>query len=202
LALSDKLKKCVPLNNKIFLPEKSSVVFKRSQFIVSGPLGTLYLNTKKLKRMPQQVPQAKKLIYSYQSALRIAVQGVCYGHVEKLKLEGSGYKVMKCKPLKIRRTLRFLKKDMSKGVNYRMVPVLKIRLGYSNISQFRIPSGVKASFNRFGQILFTSASRAKLLALTTKIQRTREPNAYRYKGVYKVGPVKNRKPLKTAGKKN
>lgn len=186
----------------MYLPEGVTIAFTLSQCIVSGPLGILYLNMKKVYKLPQQTKQAKQLLHSYQSAIRTAVQGVCYGHVEKLKLEGSGYKVMRCKPLKMKRTARYLGTATANTLPYRIVPVLTIRLGYSKLSQFRIPQGVKASYNRFGQILFTSVSKAKLTAFTTKIRRRREPNPYRYRGVYKVGPLSSRKPLKTPGKKN
>lgn len=195
-------KKMVKIFNKVYLPEGVSIVFSYSQCTVTGPLGILYLNMRKLYKMPQQVTKAKKFLYSYQTAVRTAVQGVCYGHVEKVKLEGSGYRVMRCKPLKMKRTMMSVEKPFTSTLPYRMVPVLTIRLGYSNFSQFRIPHGVKAAYNRFGQILFTSVSKSKLSAFTTKIKRAREPNPYRYRGVYKVGPVSSRKMLKTPGKKN
>ena len=197
-----KNKKIVKIFNKVYLPEGVSITFSYSQCIVTGPLGILYINLKRLYKMPQQISQAKKFLYSYQTAVRTAVQGVCYGHVEKVKLEGSGYKVMRCKPLKMKRTMLSLDKPFTSTLPYRMVPVLTIRLGYSKLSQFRIPQGVKAAYNRFGQILFTSVSKSKLTAFTTKIRRAREPNPYRYRGVYKVGPLASRKILKTPGKKN
>jgi ribosomal protein L6P/L9E len=155
-----------------------------------------------LYKMPEQVTKAKKFLQSYQTAVKTAVQGVCYGHVEKVKLEGSGSRVMRCKPLKMKRTMMSVEKPFLSTLPYRIVPVLTIRLGYSNFSQFRIPHGVKAAYNRFGQILFTSVSKSKLCAFTTKIKRAREPNPYRYRGVYKVGPTSSRKALKTPGKKN
>jgi ribosomal protein L6P/L9E len=198
----DKEKRIPKIFNKVYLPEGVTIVFSYSQCIVTGPLGVLYINLKKLYKMPQQVAQAKKFLYSYQTSVRTAVQGVCYGHVEKVKLEGSGYKVMRCKPLKMKRTSLSLEKPSVNALPYRMVPVLTIRLGYSKLSQFRIPHGVKAAYNRFGQILFTSVSKSKLTAFTTKIKRAREPNPYRYRGVYEVGPVASRKMLKTPGKKN
>lgn len=197
-----KNKKIVKIFNKVYLPEGVSITFSYSQCIVTGPLGILYINLKRLYKMPQQISQAKKFLYSYQTAVRTAVQGVCYGHVEKVKLEGSGYKVMRCKPLKMKRTMLSLDKPFASTLPYRMVPVLTIRLGYSKLSQFRIPQGIKAAYNRFGQILFTSVSKSKLTAFTTKIKRAREPNPYRYRGVYKVGPLSSRKILKTPGKKN
>ena len=162
---------------KLVIPEGTIVNFSASQIEVRGPLGALYFETKHYKDLYE--PNTPNVLSNtYHKLIQNAVKGVTYGYVVKLKVKGTGYKVIKCED-----------------------GLLTVRLGHSHLSKIKIPEHIEVSFNKSQQILCTGTSKQKLAEFAARVKRMRVRTAFRAKGIFEVSePLPNKAPGK-AGRK-
>jgi ribosomal protein L6P/L9E len=163
----------------LVIPKDVVCKFTEWQIEVSGPLGTLYLDNWGLTNGASSSEQRKANIATFNKLVQNAVDGVSYGYVVKLKVRGSGYKVIRCK----NRTLT-------------------LRIGHSHMCNLTIPAKVRAvQSTKFSQILCYGISKEKLSRFADRVKRLRKRTAYRAKGIFEVSePLPNKSPGK-AGKK-
>jgi ribosomal protein L6P/L9E len=171
---------------KIVIPKGVACYFRHHQIQVTGPLGTLYLNIDPLKKShptktsSTDTTRSKNiLIPTYHRLVLNAIQGVYYGYILKLRVKGSGYKIVNC----------------SNGQ-------LTLRLGHSHLCRISIPKHIQVICNRFQQILCYSISKDRLHKFGDKLKKMRKRNPYRAKGVFEVSePTPNKAPGKAGRKK-
>lgn len=162
---------------KLTIPEGTSVHFSDSQIEVRGPLGALYFDTKQYKDL-YEPNSLNVLSNTYHKLIQNAIRGVTYGYIIKLKVKGTGYKVVKCED-----------------------GLLTVRLGHSHLSKITIPEHITVSFNKLQQILCTGTSKQKLAEFAARVKRMRVRTAFRAKGIFEVSePLPNKAPGK-AGRK-
>lgn len=147
------------------IPKNIKIFVYPTQIQVTGSLGTLYINTSFWN---------KKLANLYSSLLKNAITGVSQGFLVKLKIQGSGYRVV----------------DVTKNQ-------LCLKLGYSHDSLIEIPRTIKIFYNKHNQILCIGTNKQELGEFCKKLQFIRKPNPYKAKGIFPVGKTI---PLKLPGK--
>jgi large subunit ribosomal protein L6 len=159
------------------LPEGVNCRFLDWQIEVKGPLGAIYLDTYNIKSIHNPLKNNPYII-TYNTLLQNAIDGVGYGFIMKLKLRGSGYKVLSLQENK-----------------------LVLRMGYSHLCNIIIPYNIKVVFHKSGQILCQGISKSKLTQFGTNLKKIRKRSPYRAKGIFEVGePLPNKLPGK-AGRK-
>lgn len=170
-------KKVTKRKKKLIIPEGTFVNFSATQIEVRGPLGALYFDTKHYKDL-YEPNTTNVLSNTYHKLVQNAIKGVTYGYVVKLRVKGTGYKVIKC-----------------------LNGLLTIRLGHSHLSKIKIPDHITVSFNKLQQILCTGTSKQKLAEFAARVKRMRVRTAFRAKGIFEVSePLPNKAPGK-AGRK-
>ena len=171
--------------SKLTVPHGVTCNFRKYQIEVMGPLGRIYLENLNLRReesrkYKQSNPEGfvNPLIPTFHRMLENAVIGVYYGYVLKLKIRGSGYKVI--------------------GIKGRTII---LRLGHSHTCSLTVPPMVRAVCNRFNQILCYGLIKDKMTDFRERVLRLRQRNPYRAKGVFEVGEVLPAKVPGKAGRK-
>jgi len=171
--------------SKLAIPQGVKCNFRKYQVEVIGPLGRIYLENLNLRKeedrkYKQGNPEGfvNPLIPTFHRMLENAVIGVYYGYVLKLKIRGSGYKVI--------------------GIKGRTIT---LRLGHSHTCSLTVPPMVRAVCNRFNQILCYGLIKDKMTDFRERVLRLRQRNPYRAKGVFEVGEVLPAKVPGKAGRK-
>jgi large subunit ribosomal protein L6 len=157
----------------VVVPEGVSCKFRSYQIEVIGPLGTIYLDTVMLRR-EHVAGKMNRLIPTFQKLLENAILGVYYGFILKLKVRGSGFKVIRCRG----RTLT-------------------LRVGYSHQCNLTIPPEISAVCTKYNQILCHGTIKSRLTKFAEHVKRIKKRDAYRAKGIFQVGEAL---PNKTPGK--
>lgn len=149
----------------VSLPEGTVLSVKNSCLEISGSLGTVRLEIK------AWTPSTHNL---YKSLIANAIQGVSTGFLQKLKIQGGGYRAV----------------SVDKHS-------LVLRLGYSHDISVNVPAGIHVRINKYNQILCVGNDKQSLAQFCSKLKHLREYNIYKQKGIFSVGAVL---PLKAPGK--
>lgn len=153
------------ITEQLHIPAQVYLHIKNHVIRVRGPLGTLYVD------IYQWTPKTHSF---YHTALKNAIQGVSQGFFKKLKIQGSGYRVVLITETH-----------------------LTLRLGYSHDTVISIPKNTIVRSNRYNQLLCMSINKEALSVFCSQLKKLRTYNSYRQKGIFDLG-----KPIavKQAGK--
>lgn len=159
----------------VAVPQGGKCIFRKKDIKVEGPLGRLWLISYNLKRLNKVSTNKNVLLPTYHNTLQNIIDGVCYGYTLKLKIRGSGYKVIRCHGRS-----------------------LTLRIGFSHVCRITIPSYINVSCHyKLHLIICESISKSELFNFGNKLKSLRKRNAYRAKGIFEVGePLPNKTPGK------
>jgi large subunit ribosomal protein L6 len=174
-------KKSIPL------PSGVKVRWEDGTLTVSGPKGTLQqvmpprvrleIAEGEIRVQPQDESRLTLSFWGLGRTLAAnMVTGVSQGFTRVLELAGTGYKVE------------------SRG------DALFFSIGYSSPVQFPLPAGISAKVEKANRIELTGANKEQLGQTVAIIRGLRPPDAYKGKGIKRLGEVLRRKMGKTGGR--
>ena len=137
------------------IPKGVEVIVHRGCINVRGPLGTLYIDPRHWNTHSTK---------TYSALIKNAINGVEKGYLKKLKIQGSGYRVL--------------------SINENS---LTLKLGYSHDVSIDIPKGIVVRSNRYNQILCVGIDKQSLSQFCANIEKARKYNVYKQKGIFPVG---------------
>lgn len=173
-------------NYSFQIPEKVLIEKKGNLLKFSGPLGSTYLNLKKIdpnglggiflnqeKNQLELLSSSKSFFGLFKKLLENKIKGVTRGFLIYLKILGIGYRAS-------------LKSD-----------ILFLKLGYSHDILYTIPSSIKIFLVEPTVICLFGIDKNQVTQIATKIRNLRKPSVYKGKGIR----LMNEKILLKQGKK-
>lgn len=136
------------------IPSETVLSVYKKCLEVRGPLGTLHIDMRHWNSISNK---------TYRTLLQNAITGVTKGYLKKLKIQGSGYRVLSIEEKK-----------------------LTIKLGYSHDVVIPIPKGITIRSNKYNQILCVGIDKQTLSQFCANIERSRKYNVYKQKGIFPV----------------
>ncbi len=158
-------------------------------------------------RKKKSIKLLVKLIISHDSnkiqVSNIPISGISNKDLKKIK-STQGTTFAKIKQLFLEVTGKFYNNLKFVGVGYRAFSVnnsddklLMLKLGYSHLIYFRIPSDYSISIQKFVNLFITGDSLHKINQLASLVRSCRKPEPYKGKGIL----YKNEKIILKTGKK-
>lgn len=168
------------------IPDKVIIEKKHNLLKFSGPLGSTYLNLKKIdptglggisfnneKKQLELLSPSKSFFGLFKKLIENKIIGVTRGFLIYIKIIGIGYRA-----------------SLQNGH-------LFLKLGYSHDIIYKIPSSIKLFLLDPTLVCFFSVDKNQVTQIAAKIRNLRRPSAYKGKGVRLI----NEKILLKQGKK-
>jgi len=166
------------------IPDNVSVFYcnKKKTIIFKGPL----LEQKSLKL------KVKLLVLSHEKTIKVSMCPFVKISNQKTKLMKAmqGTTCALIKQLLIESTTMTYKKLKLIGVGYRLIPVesfkkqlILLRLGFSHLSYFKIPSNLKIFYKKRVQLFISGYSYQWVTQFASLIRLLKKPEVYKGKGI-------------------
>jgi large subunit ribosomal protein L6 len=136
------------------IPSEATLRIYKKCIEVRGPLGTLHYNLHNWNSISNK---------THRTILQNAITGVTKGFLKKLKIQGSGYRVLSIEKNK-----------------------LILKLGYSHDVHITIPEGITVRSNKYNQVLCVGIDKQALSQFCANIEKARKYNVYKQKGIFPV----------------